>query len=129
MASPPRQHPTWLKALKALKALNGSRPWASPAASAFSTLLLLSWAATVVCVALRHEPWRDEVRALSLAIAPEQLWQLPAALKNEGHPLLWFLLLRLGYGLTGSYAILLVVSTLVGASAVGLFYWRAPLPL
>ncbi|MBK6846201.1 MAG: hypothetical protein IPG96_01170 [Proteobacteria bacterium] len=123
MRYPRRQQPAWVAAL------NDSDPWRSPVTMVVSALLLLSWAATVIWVALHHEPWRDEVRALSLAIAPTHLWQLPAGLKNEGHPLTWFLLLRGAYALTGSYRVLLVVSTLIGALAVGLFYWRAPLPL
>lgn len=118
-----RCQPAWIAALC------GADPLRSPATLVGSIVLLLAWAATMLWVALHHEPWRDEVRALTLAIGPEHVWELPAALKNEGHPLTWYLLLRGAYALGRSYSVLLVVSTLIGALAVGLFYWRAPLPL
>jgi len=49
--------------------------------------------AVVVAGAYQHEMWRDEVRALSLAIESHSLPDLFAHLKNEGHPGLWHVLL------------------------------------
>ncbi len=91
--------------------------------------LLLLWLAAVAALTARHEPWRDEVRALTLATEPPHAWGLPQALRNEGHPLLWYLLLRIAHDLYPSTVVLKVTSVAVAFLSVGLLFWRAPFPL
>lgn len=106
--------------------LNTSEPFATRKWAMVSWTILLFWLALVVGVSCFHEMWRDEVRAWSLAISPESVWGLPDALKNEGHPLIWYLILRLGYQLLPSPVILKVASIAIAFLAVFLFYRSAP---
>ena len=105
---------------------NTSEPFATRKWAMVSWTILLFWLALVVGVSCFHEMWRDEVRAWSLAIYPESVWGLPAALKNEGHPLVWYLILRFGYQLLPSPVILKVASIAIAFFAVFLFYRSAP---
>src|SRR5215470_15802152 len=59
--------------------------------------IVLGWCAIVVITALSHEFWRDEVRALSIAIDARSLAGLPALLQDEGHPVLWYAMLWAAY--------------------------------
>jgi hypothetical protein len=92
-------------------------------------LLFLLWCAVVVLGTLRHEFWRDEVRALSLARGAKSLPDLFALLKDEGHPALWYLLLHAGYVVTSSKLVLPILSLAVAMAAVALLIFRSPLPL
>jgi hypothetical protein len=88
--------------------------------------VLFIWFAGVVVTSAQHELWRDEVRALSLAITPDAFWQLPAMLQNEGHPIVWYLMLRAGFFIFASPVILKVLSLVVGFAAVVIYYRWAP---
>ena len=82
-------------------------------------LILAGWLAS------RHVMWRDEVRALSLALAGDTPWAMLRAVHGEGHPALWYLLLRGAHALVGKAA-LPALAFVIGASAAALFAWRAP---
>ncbi len=73
-----------------------------------------------------HEVWRDEVRALSLALAPSSLFQLITSPPRDGHPLLWFVLLRVGYDLLQSPLVLPLLNFTFAAAAVAVFLRFAP---
>jgi hypothetical protein len=90
--------------------------------------LFVAWAALVLFTVAHHEYWRDEVMALSFALEAPSLWQLPSAIQGDGHPALWYLLLRAAYEISGSYLVLPAVSFFIAAAAVALFLWRAPFP-
>ena len=92
-------------------------------------LLFLLWCAVVVLGTLRHEFWRDEVRALSLVRGAKSLPDLFALLKDEGHPALWYLLLHAGYVVTSSKLVLPILSLAVAMAAVAVLIFRSPLPL
>lgn len=77
--------------------LRSSLGFASRKRAMASMAILFLWLAVVIFTSSRHELWRDEVRALSIALQPESFWQLPMVLRNEGHPILWYLILRSGY--------------------------------
>ncbi len=87
------------------------------------------WCALVVVGCLRHEFWRDEVRAFSIARNATSLVDLMALMKNEGHPALWQLLLRGGFVLTSSRLVLPITSLVIAAAAMALLIFRSPLPL
>ena len=106
--------------------LNSSEPFATKKWAMFSWCILLLWLAVVVGVSCFHEMWRDEVRAWSLAISPESVWGLPIALKNEGHPMVWYLALRLGYLIFPSPVILKVAAITIAGIAIFLFFRLAP---
>lgn len=87
------------------------------------------WLLIVLATVWHHEFWRDEVRALSIAIAAPSLWDLPKYLTNEGHPIVWYALLRIGHQVLGSPLALPVVSVLVAFIAVLIFLFRSPFSL
>lgn len=90
--------------------------------------MLVLWLVVVIMVSARHEVWRDEVRALSIALEPGWFWELPAILKNEGHPILWYLILRAGFSVMHSPAILKAASICIALGAVIVFFRYAPFP-
>jgi hypothetical protein len=73
--------------------------------------------------------WRDEVRAFSVAIHAPTWGSLFALLHYEGHPVLWYVILRAGYGITHSNAVLPVAAALVGVATAWLMLRYAPYPL
>jgi hypothetical protein len=85
------------------------------------------YAAVVIWTVAHHEPWRDEVVPLSIARRAHSLAELAAPLKFEGHPILWYLLLWLGYGLVHQTWILKAAGIGSAIGAVFLFN-RSPLP-
>ena len=90
--------------------------------------IVIVWCAVVLVTAMRHEFYRDEVRALSLTMDAHSLWDLPGLLQNEGHPVLWYVLLWTGYKLTGSVMVLPVISLVVSGAAVLIVVFQAPFP-
>ena len=87
------------------------------------------WAAMVVVAELHHEFWRDEVRALSVALNADSLFSIPATIHGEGHPALWYLLLRASYDIFGTKTVLPLLNLFIAAAAVIIFLWRAPFSL
>jgi len=86
------------------------------------------WLTIVIFTATRHEFWRDEVRALSLAraaVSPLDLFEL---IRHEGHPILWFLLLYIGKSIVDTQLILPVISISVAFAAVVIFLFFSPFP-
>jgi len=91
--------------------------------------IFAAWAAIVVVAELHHEFWRDEVRALTLALDADSLFSIPAIIHGEGHPALWYLLLRTSYDILGTKAVLPLLNLITAAAAVIIFLWRAPFSL
>jgi len=86
-------------------------------------------AAVVAYTAAHHEPWRDEVVPMSFAKGVTSLGELWEVLRYQGHPILWYLVLRAGYLVFGTTAVLPVASVVIAVAAVALFLACAPLPL
>jgi hypothetical protein len=89
---------------------------------------MAAYAALLIVLALKHEMWRDEVRALS--VATKWSWTtMFAELQHEGHPSLWYILLRAGFALTHSTLVLPVIAIVVALIAAYLILKHAPFPL
>ena len=73
----------------------------------------LAYGVVVTVLASHHELWRDEVRALNIAAHSGTPAQLVRRLENEGHPILWYLLLYAGYHLTGTMLVIKPIAALV----------------
>lgn len=112
-----------------IKYLRSTKSFASRSRSIASVLILLLWLVLIIYLSTKHELWRDEVRALSIALEPDSLWQLPTTLKNEGHPILWYLILRMGFLITHTPVILKVASICIAFGGVALFFRYAPFPV
>jgi hypothetical protein len=94
----------------------------------FSWGLFITWTIAACLIATRHEFWRDEVRALSLVTEASSLIDLWHSLQDEGHPILWYLLLYVGFSATGSVVVLPVLSLIVAGAAVSLLIFLSPFP-
>lgn len=97
--------------------------------SIFSWSILGLWLAVVFFVSCHHEMWRDEAHCLYVALSADSLWQLPYAVKNEGHPIIWYFILWLGYQAIHTPVILKIVSVAVGFIAVLIFFRLSPFPV
>ncbi len=87
---------------------------------------LIAWAVVVVAVAARHELFRDEVRAIDIVAASDSLRALVHNLRNEGHPILWYLVLFAGFHATGTMLVLKPAAFAIAAGAVWIWLRRAP---
>jgi hypothetical protein len=94
----------------------------------FTAATFGAFVALVVLGAAHHQVWRDEARALSIALEPDSVFGLGEALANEGHPGLWHLLLRLAHGLVATPHVLQIVTIPIGIAAAALLFFGAPLP-
>jgi hypothetical protein len=88
--------------------------------------VLLAWAGLVGLLLLRHAYWRDEVRALSMALQGDTVIDMLRMLRGEGHPAVWYLLLRGAHAVLPTNAVLPLVSTAVALAAALLLVWRSP---
>lgn len=73
----------------------------APRGFAFAPAHPLAWPLAIIGVfvlqailVLTHEPWMDEWQALQIALSSPDLTTLLAALHYEGHPPVWYLILR-----------------------------------
>jgi hypothetical protein len=82
-------------------------------------LIFITWGFLLVYGIANHVYWRDEVRPLSIAISSDSFFDLFVNLKNEGHPILWYLLLKVFYSIFNSPLVLGLLSFLF---AVGFVY-------
>lgn len=92
----------------------------------FHSCLFFTWLTIVTVAVMHHEYWRDEVRALSLALDAPRWWNIPGFIKNEGHPALWYWLLRGVHSIFGTKLTLPVLSIGISILAVGLFIFKSP---
>jgi hypothetical protein len=93
------------------------------------TYFLVLWVIISLIVAAHHEIWRDEMRALSIVIENSSIWNLIHDLKNEGHPMLWYLLLKMGYFVFPNAIVLKIISWLIGLATVLLLFRYVRLPI
>ena len=92
------------------------------------TGLVLAWLCIVLAVSAHHEFWRDEVRALSIAMDASSLSDLFRLMQDEGHPILWHLLLYGAYHATGTKLVLPILSIFLAGLAVFLLAFFSPFP-
>ncbi|HEX5184514.1 MAG TPA: hypothetical protein VFW19_15365 [Allosphingosinicella sp.] len=88
--------------------------------------LYAAWFALALFLVLRHVFWRDEVRALSIALAGDSVPAMLRVLHGEGHPALWYLMLRGAHAIVPVRQVLPAVGFAVGAAAMAILAWRAP---
>ncbi|WP_244978710.1 hypothetical protein [Bradyrhizobium pachyrhizi] len=91
-------------------------------------LLLAGWIAPVGFQIGRHVMWRDEVRALTIALNGDDPVAMLRGLHGEGHPALWYLLLRGAHAVFDRVEVLPAVAFVVGVITVALLIFRSPFP-
>jgi len=106
-------------------------PGASPAPDSRSHLalklgLFVVWLSLILFMASHHTVWRDEVRSLSLALQGDHVLEMLTGLRGEGHPALWYLLLRGAHSLVRSPVVLPLLSLVIAATAALLLLLSSP---
>jgi hypothetical protein len=94
-----------------------------------SVAVFVTVAAFQLVLVTTHVHWRDELQALLLAQESSSLADLFANLRYEGHPALWYLVLRAASLLEGSPAVLTAVQAVIALAALSLLWRFAPFPL
>jgi len=97
-----------------------ARPWARDA------VVLGVQAALLALLASRHEFWRDEIRALTIVTDCPHFLGLFRAVHNEGHPLLWYVLLYASVKAVGVHWALQVTGGLVALGSSLVFLRFSP---
>ncbi len=92
------------------------------------SLTLFIWALLALVTCIHHEIWRDEMRMLGTAIMHDSWLELTSDMVNEGHPILWYFVLKLGYFLYPHTVILKVIAFLIGLVSSGLILYYLRLP-
>lgn len=92
-------------------------------------LIFILWFVIVFIAVTRHEYWRDEIRALSLVLDSGSWMQLSGHIKNEGHPILWYALIKASLPFFGQTFTLPILSIGIAACAVFIFLFKSPFPL
>lgn len=88
-----------------------------------------AWLVLVLWLVFGHTFWRDEVRAFSLALAGGNLIEMFGAVHGEGHPAIWYLLLRVAHDLVPVREVLPAVAFSVGIASAALVTFKAPFRL
>ena len=108
--------------------LCSTQTFASQKEAMLSIALFILWWVVVLIGINFHEYWRDEVRALTIALESETIFGIFSALKGEGHPAAWYFLLRICHTVVNSYLTLPVVSTGVAFAGIVVLFCFAPFP-
>ena len=90
-----------------------------PRATRGARLLILgAWLALTLWMVVHHVPWRDEVRAFSLMQMGQSWPDMFRVVHGEGHPYLWYILLKAGNDLFGVREVLPAVGFQIGRAHV-----------
>jgi hypothetical protein len=92
-------------------------------------LLYAAWLVLAVWFASRHIFWRDEVRAFTLALSGDNVVDMLRGVQGEGHPALWYLLLRGAHALVPVREVLPAVAVVAAAAAMAILAFRSPFRL
>jgi hypothetical protein len=89
-------------------------------------LLFVCWLALVGWLWWTHVFWRDEIRAFSLALSGSNYAEMLKTMHGEGHPALWYLILRAGHDLFPYREVLPVAGALIGIAAMAIVAFLSP---
>src|SRR5690242_15839774 len=94
----------------------------------FETVILAGYAAIVASAIAHHEPWADEAQAWQLARNLPLHDLFLTNLHYEGHPILWYVLLRILNLGNVSYVGMHWVCGAIGVASTALFLFASPFP-
>ena len=89
-------------------------------------LVFLAWLLLVAWLFSQHVLWRDEVRAYSLALAGAGVGDMLRTIHGEGHPAIWYLILRGVHAVLPSREMLPIAGALIGVAAMAIFTFASP---
>lgn len=88
--------------------------------------ILFIYAVIISVISYHHEFWRDEVRALSIITDSNSFFDLYTNMQNEGHPVLWYFILYIGYSVTHNPEILRIIHLIIATISLYIFLKNAP---
>ena len=94
-----------------------------------ATAALCAFAVYLALGIMHHEAWRDEWQAINIARAATSLPDLYQRLRYEGHPALWYLLIRGAWEIFPSLASVQLLNAAFALAAAALVAFLAPWPL
>ncbi len=106
-----------------------TKPLENKRTAVLAFFILGVWLSAVIFTESRHEFWRDEVRALSLARAADSPLDLYQSVQYDGHPLLWYLILFTAKSIVNTPLVLPIAAVGIGFAAVVIFFLFAPMPI
>jgi len=89
-------------------------------------IMFVCWLALVGWLCWSHTFWRDEVRAFSLALSGSSYPEMLANVHGEGHPALWYLILRAGHDIFPYREVLPIAGALIGIAAMAILTFFSP---
>jgi hypothetical protein len=89
-------------------------------------VLFGAWLVTIAWLSWNHVLWRDEVRAFSLALSGSNLIEMLHYVHGEGHPALWYLILRSTHDVFPDPQILPIVAVGFGIAAMAVVTFLSP---
>jgi hypothetical protein len=91
--------------------------------------LFAIWLGLVLLLVSNHVMWRDEVRALTMALSGDNVFDMIRGVQGEGHPLTWYLLLRGAHAIVPMREVMPAIHVLIAAAAMAVLLWRSPFRL
>jgi hypothetical protein len=88
-----------------------------------------AWLLMVAWLWSKHVFWRDEVRAYSLALSGSNFSEMLRNIHGEGHPALWYLILRGAHDVFPYREVLPAAAAVIGVAAMAIFTFRSPFRL
>ena len=88
--------------------------------------MFVVWLALIAWFVSAHTFWRDEVRALSLALSGSNFVEMLRAIHGEGHPALWYLILRSAHDIFSVREVLPAAAAVIGIATMGVFTLYSP---
>jgi hypothetical protein len=92
-------------------------------------LLFIGWLMLAAWFWWDHVFWRDEVRAFSLALSGANFTEMLRNVHGEGHPAIWYLILRSAYNLFPYREVLPIAGAVFSVGAMALFALFSPFRL
>lgn len=92
-------------------------------------LLFGIWLVLVAWLASQHVQWRDEARAFALATSGETWIDMFRAMHGDGHPVLWYIILRALHDIVPVKEVLPAAGLAIGIAVAAVVAFRAPFRL
>ena len=110
-----------------MPAMDG-QPDSALAPARWRWIALFFYCTALALLMVRHTFWRDELRAWNVAVYTGSLRDMFRQMPSEGHPALWFLLLRCLAILWNSPQAMLLLHWAIASLNAWLILWFCPLP-
>jgi hypothetical protein len=88
--------------------------------------MFVLWLALIAWFVSGHTFWRDEVRALSLALSGSNMIEMLRAIHGEGHPAIWYLILRSAHDIFPAREVLPAAAAAIGIATMAVFTRYSP---